>query len=288
MVDVGNLKTIRFERRSDGIAVITLDRPERLNAINRQLMAEVHWALDAVESETDLRVVVIHGAGRAFCSGFDLKDDAAAQRSGVAAWRVALKRDFDFITRFWDLSKPTIAAVHGYCLAGGCELAMACDITIAAEDALFGEPELRFGSVITALMMPWLIGPKRAKELLLTGQDRISAQWAEKIGLINRMVPQNRHLDEALTVAAQIARMDPDAVAITKQSINRTFEIMGLREALRANLDLAVQIENLETPERRKFQEITRQEGLKAAIAWRDGRFAQRAKGSTTDDSSKE
>jgi enoyl-CoA hydratase/carnithine racemase len=119
--------------------------------------------LDAVESEPDLRVVVIHGAGTGVLLGIRFEDDAAAQRSGVAAWRVALKRDFDFITRFWDLSKPTIAAVHGYCLAGGCELAMACDITIAAEDALFGEPELRFGSVITALMMPWLIGPKRAR-----------------------------------------------------------------------------------------------------------------------------
>ena len=283
MIDATNLKTIRFERRSDGIAVITLNRPERLNAINRQLVAEVHQALDAVEAEPDLRVVVVHGAGRAFCSGFDLKDDAAAQPSGVAAWRGILKRDFDFITRFWDLSKPTIAAVHGYCLAGGCELAMACDITIAAEDALFGEPELRFGSVITALMMPWLVGPKRAKELLLTGQDRISAEWAERIGLINRTVPENKHLDEALALASQIARMDGDAVAITKQSINRTFEIMGLREALRANLDLAVQIESLETPERKKFQEITRREGLKAAIAWRDGRFARRADDPSTE-----
>jgi enoyl-CoA hydratase len=278
MTDPTKPETIRFERRDDGIAVIALDRPERRNAINRRMIAEIHAALDAVEAEPALRVVVIHGLGPAFCSGFDLKDDAAAQPSGVATWRKLLKQDFDFITRFWDLSKPTIAAVHGYCLAGGCELAMACDITLAGEDAVFGEPELRFGSVITAMMMPWLVGPKRTKELLLTGNDRIPAEWAEKIGLVNRTVPQGRHLDEALAIARQIARIDPDAVAITKQSINRTFETMGLREALRANLDLAVQIESLETPERKQFQEITRRDGLKAAIAWRDARFAAKPK----------
>ncbi len=274
MTDLASFETIRFERRSDGVAVITFNRPERLNAINRRMMAEVAQALDVVEADADLRVVVVHGAGRAFCSGFDLKDDAAAQHSGVATWRRLLKQDFDFLIRFWDLGKPTIAAVHGYCLAGGCELAMACDITIAAENAVFGEPELRFGSVITVLMMPWLVGPKHTKELLLTGADRISAARAEKIGLINRTAPNASYLDEALTVAGQIARVDPDAVAMTKQSINRTFETMGLREALRANLDIAVQIENLEAPERKEFQEITRREGLKAAIAWRDARFA--------------
>ena len=275
MTDLLDFETIRFERRDDRVAVITLNRPERLNAINRRMIAEVGKALDVVEADTDVRVVVVHGAGRAFCSGFDLKDDAAAQPTGVTTWRRLLQQDFDFLIRFWDLSKPTIAAVHGYCLAGGCELAMACDITIAAENAVFGEPELRFGSVVTALMMPWLVGPKRTKEMLLTGADRIPAAWAEKIGLINRTVPDANHLDEALVVAGQIARMDPDAVAMTKQSINRTFETMGLREALRANLDIAVQIENLETPERKEFQEITRREGLKAAIAWRDERFAR-------------
>ncbi|MEP6656347.1 MAG: enoyl-CoA hydratase/isomerase family protein [Betaproteobacteria bacterium] len=283
MIDTGSFETIGFERRDDHVAVITLNRPERLNAINRKMIAEVGKALDVVEADANLRVVVVHGAGRAFCSGFDLKDDAAAQPSGVATWRRLLQQDFDFLIRFWDLSKPTIAAVHGYCLAGGCELAMACDITIAAENAIFGEPELRFGSVITALMMPWLVGPKRTKELLLTGQDRIPAAWAETIGLINRTVPDAKYLDEALAVAGQIARVDPDAVAMTKQSINRTFETMGMREALRANLDIAVQIENLETPERKKFQEITRREGLKAAIAWRDARFARRPKAPPTE-----
>ena len=205
MIDMQKLETIRFERRDDRIAVITLNRPERLNAISRRMIAEVTQALDVVEADPGLRVVVVHGAGRAFCSGFDLKDDAAAQPSGVATWRRLLKQDFDFLIRFWDLSKPTIAAVHGYCLAGGCELAMACDITIAAENAVFGEPELRFGSVITALMMPWLVGPKRTKELLLTGADRIPAAWAEKIGLINRIVAPEALMAEDITLLPPVA-----------------------------------------------------------------------------------
>lgn len=267
-----SFETLIYEQ-DGGVAIITLNRPERLNAINRKMVAEISSLLDSIEADDRIRAVVLCGAGRAFCSGFDLKDDAAAQRSGIAAWRSALQHDFDFVMRFWALDKPTIAAVHGYCLAGGCELAMACDITLAGEDAIFGEPELRFGTVITALMMPWLVGPKRTKELLLTGNDRVSADRAEQIGLINRVVREETPLAAALAMARQIAAMDPEAVALTKSAINRTFEIMGLREALRANLDIAIQIENLDTPRRKRFQEIVRREGLKAAIAWRDAPF---------------
>src|SRR4051812_31330800 len=104
MRQLHEFETIRFERTDDGIAVVTLDRPERLNAINRRMIAEVTQALDMVEADGELRVVVVHGAGRAFSSGFDLKDDAGAQTSGVAAWRKLLTQDFEFLIRFWDLS----------------------------------------------------------------------------------------------------------------------------------------------------------------------------------------
>ena len=108
--------------------------------------------------------------------------------TGVEAWREILDRDFGTIMRFWHLSKPTIAAVSGYCLAGGCELALCCDITIATEDAIFGEPELKFGAGIVVMILPWLVGPKHAKEIILRGMDRIPAQQALRIGLINRVV----------------------------------------------------------------------------------------------------
>lgn len=259
--------------RSGAVAICTLNRPARRNAISRKMLAEIHAVLDEVERNDALRAIVLCGAGPAFCSGFDLKDDATAAVHGVLAWREVLEQDFDMITRWWGLSKPTIAAVHGYCVAGGFEMAMCCDVTIAAAGTLFGEPELRFGTVITAMMMPWLVGPKVTKELLLTGNDRISAERALQVGLINEIVPEGKHVERALDLARQMAAVDPIAMRLTKQSINRSFEIMGLREALKANLDTAVQIESIETPERREFQEITRRDGLKAAIAWRDARF---------------
>ena len=268
-----DLETIRFEPRGR-VGLLTLDRPERLNAISARMMDEVEAVLDAVAEDDGLGAVVVCGAGRAFCSGYDLKDDATVPAADAAAWRVRLERDLDFLLRFWSCPKPTIAAVHGYCLAGGCELAMSCDITIAEEGCLFGEPELKFGSVIINMMMPWLIGPKLTKELLLSGDDTLSAERAERIGLVNRVVAKGTHVDEALALAARIADLDAEAVIRTKAAINRGFEIMGLHEALRAGLDAAVQIESMETPSRAEFKRRVREEGLKAALAWRDTRLA--------------
>ncbi|WP_119459942.1 enoyl-CoA hydratase-related protein [Rhodospirillaceae bacterium SYSU D60014] len=265
-------ETITYELRG-AIGLLTLNRPERLNAISQQMIDELNDLLDAVEKDEAVRVLVVAGAGRAFCSGFDLKDGADTPKQGVADWRPVLQRDFDIIMRFWHLSRPTIAAVQGYCLAGGCELAMACDITIAAEGTRFGEPELRFGSGIVALLLPWLSGPKKAKELLLTGNDKVTAEEALEMGMINRVVPAGQELDASLAMARDIAVMDRAAVAMTKQAINRTYDAMGMREALNMALDVDVQIESMETPEGKMFAEISRRDGLKAAIAWRDARF---------------
>ena len=268
-----DFETIRFEPRGR-VGLLTLDRPERLNAISSRMMDEVETVLDAVAEDKGFGAVVVCGAGRAFCSGYDLKDDAAKPAADAAAWRVRLERDLDFLLRFWSCPKPTIAAVHGHCLAGGCELAMSCDITIAEEGCLLGEPELKFGSVIINMMMPWLAGPKLTKELLLSGDDRLSAERAERIGLVNRVVPTGTHVDEALALAARIAALDADAVVRTKAAINRGFEIMGLHEALRAGLDAAVEIESMETPSRAEFKQRVREQGLKAALEWRDARLS--------------
>ena len=203
-----DLETIRFERRGR-VALLTLDRPERLNAISARMMDEIESVLDTVAGDDGLGAVVVCGTGRAFCSGYDLKDDALAPPADGEAWRSRLERDLDFLLRFWNQPEPTIAAVHGYCLAGGCELAMSCDVTIAEEGCRFGEPELKFGSVVVNMMMPWLIGPKLTKELLLSGDDRLSAERAERIGLVNRVVAKGTHVDEALALAARIAALEP-------------------------------------------------------------------------------
>ena len=265
-------ETVSFENRA-GIGIITLNRPERLNAINRAMIDELNALLDVIERDESVRVVVLTGAGRAFCAGFDLKEGAATPKTGIADWRPIIQRDFDIIMRFWHLSRPTIAAVHGHCIAAGCELALACDITIAAESAVFGEPELRFGSGIVALLMPWFAGPKKTKEWILSGNDKVSAADAMSWGLVNRMVSDGQHLEAALKLARDIAVNDRVKVAMVKQAINRTFDIMGMREALALGMETEVQLEAMETPEGRTFREIARKEGLKAALAWRDGRF---------------
>jgi enoyl-CoA hydratase len=272
-MSIGNAyQTIRLER-SEAVAVLTLARPQRLNAIDRRMLGELQHCLDEVERDEEVRVLVVTGAGGNFSSGFDLKEQMEAQPSGVDAWREILERDFSTIMRFWHLKKPTIAAVQGYCLAGGCELALSCDITIAAEDAVFGEPELKFGAGIVVMILPWLVGPKRAKEIILSGEDRISAPEAARIGLINRVVPPDRLQSSALALARHIAVIDPRLVQRTKHAINRSFEIMGLIKALDAALDIDLAIEGEGSDDKRKFMTIARKDGLRAAIAWRDSRF---------------
>lgn len=267
-----SFSTIKYEK-SGGVAVLTLCRPERVNAINRTMLGEIQAALDAVEADPEVRVLVVTGAGSAFSSGFDLKEQMEARPEGVAAWRKILRDDFDPVARFWSLSKPTIAAVRGACLASGCELALCCDITIASEDAVFGEPELKFGAGIVVMMLPWITGPKQAKEIIFNGLDNVGAQEALRLGIVNRVVPNGSDLDAAMAMARHIAVIDPDLVRQTKQAINRAYRIMGMDEALEAALDIDLAIEGQGSPDKREFMDIARRDGLRAALAWRDARF---------------
>jgi enoyl-CoA hydratase len=146
-------------------------------------------------------------------------------------------------------------------------------LTVAAEGTLFGEPEIRFGSGVVTLIMPWVIGMKKTRELLYTGHDKLTAQQALAFGLINQVVPPEQLEAEALALASEIATIGPEAIRLTKAAINRTYEIMGLREALLANLDLDTLIESREDNERVEFNRIAREQGLPAALAWREARF---------------
>ena len=211
---------------------------------------------------------MLKGEGRAFSAGFDLEMNSDV--NDTEALRQELKADFDIIMRFWDCHKPTIAAVHGYCLGSGMEMALACDVTLAATGCLFGAPEVKFGSGIVALILPWLCGPKRAKELLLTGNDRVSSEQAEAWGLVNHVVPTEELIGNARKMAYEIARNDSLAVRLTKQAINTSYEIPRMREALEHALELDVVVESTETEESRQFNEILENEGAKAAIVWRD------------------
>jgi enoyl-CoA hydratase len=269
---------IQSEHR-DGLAVLTLNRPDKLNAINRPMIEALDRALDAAEADDSVRVIIVVGAGRAFSAGFDLDMGVGDGRPDPAEVRRALENDFRIIMRFWDCQKVTIAAAHGYCLGSAMELAVACDLTLASDDCRFGMPEVRFGSGIVTMLMPWLAGPKQARYLLLSGDDRVSAQEVRDMGLVNRVVPAAELFEEAFALGRRIAANDTLAVRLTKQAINRSLDLAGLREALAQALETDVKIETSETAESREFNAILKKEGAKAAVAWRSAQAAQTTSG---------
>lgn len=260
----------------DQIGTLTFNRPRTLNAFNNELMDETMAAVDEFNANDDVRVILVRGAGRAFSAGFDLKASAERQLDSVDKVRAQMQKQFDFIVQFWDSPKPTIAEVHGYCLAGGFELALACDITVAAEGTFFGEPEVRFGTGVIAMLLPWITGPKQAKELLLTGRDRLGAEEAQRMGIVNHIVAPDALEDRARGLATDIVNASAVSVYYTKAAINRTYEAMGLRAALQAGLDLDIMLNSTPSPEKVEFARIRKEQGVKAAIAWRDARFAQK------------
>lgn len=265
--------TVLVERRGPA-AWITLNRPEKLNAMNVELVAELRSRLREVENDDQVKVVVLTGAGRAFSAGYDISEEVTDRISGADQWRTVLEVDVDLAMQLWALSRPTIAAVRGWCLAGACELAMACDLIIATEDARFGEPEIRYGSGPVALLMPFMLGQKKTNELLFTG-DTMDAREAHRCGLVNRVVDTG-DLDAAVEeFVSKIAPTPLPILRLTKLALVRAYEAMGLRSAVGANLDISAILNAADTPEQREFDRIVGTEGLKSALKWRDSRYGQ-------------
>jgi len=269
---MNNFKSILYTSENN-IANIVLNRPERLNALDKATLIEINTAMDLAEHDENVRVIVLSGSGRAFSSGFDLKAQMEARPSGEQVWREILDLDFNTTMRFWNSRKPTIAAVHGACMAGAFEFALSCDIAIASEEAIFGEPELKFGAGIVTLLLPWIIGPKKAKDIIFTGQDRIDAASALQMGIVSRVVKTGSHIEVAMQVAKSIALVDPMVVMGTKKAINGSYEIQGIQKALKLALDIDHQIESVGSPDKKAFMDIARERGMREAIAWRDARF---------------
>jgi enoyl-CoA hydratase/carnithine racemase len=178
--------------------------------------------------------------------------------------------------RVLDHPKPIVASVHSYCLAGGTDLMLACDLAVAADDAYFGYVDVRFGSGVVSMFLPWVIGVRAAKELLFTGADRVTADEALRLGLVNRVVPRERLDEETLALARAIGVNEPFVVQSTKRALNRVWDVAGFRAAMEANVEIDVAIESANLPTRDEFRRITRERGLKAAIAWRDARSPDR------------
>ena len=222
--------------REGPILVLRLDRPTKRNAIDAAMLSALQHALEAAAADEAIRAVILTGGGTVFAAGVDIGEFAAAP--GVAnAYRASLAR-----ARCWDtlaaLPQPTIAAVAGYALGGGCELALACDLRLAADSAVFGQPEIRLGLIPGAggtQRLPRLIGATRAKEMILLG-DTVDAAEAHRIGLVNRVVPADRLLGEARAWASRLAELPPLALAMAKRAIDR-----GADLSLSAALELEQQ-----------------------------------------------
>ena len=207
--------------KSDGIAIITLNRPEKLNALSPELTAELYDALGDADADDAVYVIIITGGDSVFAAGADLGAMDAASPDVVQVFKQRFARDNpnDYIER---IGKPVIAAIAGYALGGGCELAMCCDFRIAAETARFGQPEIRVGLIPGAggtQRLPRLIGMTKAKELIMLG-DQIDAQEAERLGLVNAVVPVERLLDEAKKLAARLMERPPFGLRLAKMVMN--------------------------------------------------------------------
>ena len=262
---------VLFERRGPA-AWITMNRPDKLNAMNTEVVHELARHLREVEGDDTVKVVVLSGAGRAFSAGYDISEEVTDRIESAEQWRAALAVDVELAMQLWSLSRPTIAAVRGWCLAGACELAMACDLIVATSDARFGEPEIRYGSGPVALLMPFILGQKKTNELLFTG-DTMDAQEAHRCGLVNRVVEASELESAVDELVRKIAPTPLPVLRLTKLALVRAYEAMGLRSAVASNLDLSAILNSADTPEQREFDRIVAADGLKAALKWRDSRY---------------
>lgn len=272
---MANYETVVYEKVEDRIFRLTLNRPEKLNAMSQKLLKELDGVMDEFESDSAASVLIIRGAGRAFCAGYDLQP---TQQPGsgftVHSDRTNLQKMVDRWQRLWALPKPIIAQVHGYCLAGATELAGHCDIVFASEDAQFGHPAGRaLGILPTLSMWPILMGPRKAKEYFFTG-DLMGAEEALEWHLVNRVFPKDKLEAETISYARRVAMVPLDLLALHKASINRYLDVLGFRALEQSSADLDCIAHQTETV--KNWMKASREKGLKAALSERDRPFSRK------------
>lgn len=258
-----------------GKARITLNRPEKLNAISWGMHTELKDALFQADRDPAVHVAIIRGAGRAFSAGYDISPPPgeithAATGHSLERDMWMMEQSLDMRMPIFDMHKPVIAQVHGYCLAGGTDVALLCDIVVAAEDARFGYPPVRaLGSPVNH-MWTYLVGPQWAKRMLLTG-DTISGAEAAEIGLVMKAVPPDDLEREVEDLAGRMALIDVDLLAAQKRIVNTAMELMGARtmQRMAAERDCIAR----QAPVVTEFYTMAKEKGLKAALEWRDSKF---------------
>lgn len=275
--------TILYEKQRHGV-LITWNRPEAINAISRQMEHELSEALSEAEQDPEVRAIVMTGMGRGFSSGYDIasgrpetswpsgvpEGESAAQL--LDHWRTRSHAETAKLLQIWELSKPVIAAISGWCVGGGSWYALACHMTYAAEDAVFAQPEVR---MISNTNFFWVLnaGYKHALRYALTG-DHIDAREALRIGLINDIVPKDALLDTCFQIVERIAMISPETIKLNLAVATRGLEMMGLRNALMLNDELSAIVQSSQREDfRRHLSDAQKEGGMRAFLQRRDGPF---------------
>jgi enoyl-CoA hydratase/carnithine racemase len=255
----------------DGVLTITLNRPEKLNALTTAIYIHIRDQVLAASTNDEISVVVLKGNGRAFSSGYDLK----AQMSQRTMEQKLLSQHLDANGArwaIWNCRKPVVASVHGYCLAGALELVLPADFTIAAETCKFGIPEILYGGGPAFNMFPWMMSHKKAKEIILMG-EHFSAQQAYEVGLVNKVVPDDQLVDTTNRYVERLKRMPRGAIWINKQGLNRAYETAGMVPHINSWPDMLTVLEHMPDPTRDSFREKVLKDGPRAGMEFRDGIF---------------
>jgi enoyl-CoA hydratase len=248
---------------------LTLNRPAKRNALSNALRGEIFDALEAGDADPEVRVMVIRGAGPCFSSGYDLAYLGPPPYHTSGAQGSWARHVVEGCFRVWDLAKPVIAQVHGWCLAGGSELAVACDLVYVAEDAQIGYPPVRSISPPDNHYHAWLMGMRAAMEQMLTG-DAIDGREAVRLGFANRAYPAAELEEQVLAMAGRIAKVDPELAQLNKRAVHRQMEAMGMRAGLRAGTEL--QAMGMTTQASREYMVRMRQD-VRSALDVRDAPF---------------
>ncbi len=261
-----------YDVDGEHVCRLTLNRPEKLNAMNLRLIAELQAGLLRADADDDVNVIVIQGAGRGFCAGHDLEEDAAEDRSSVYEYRAHYFHQFDEFTTPWRVTKPVIASIHKYAIGKGFELSLFCDVTIVTDDTALGYNEVRYGVSGHCMFLPWLVNMKTAKDLLLTGRE-LSAAEAKDMGLVTDVVAPDKLAEATRKKATLMARLPREMQRMHKMYLNRVYEMQGIKTATDYYLEQVAIMGAQPVPEYAEFSRMTIDKGLRAALDHANARY---------------
>ncbi|WP_438397324.1 enoyl-CoA hydratase/isomerase family protein [Caballeronia sp. DA-9] len=258
-----------YEVDGEHICWLTLNRPNKLNAMNLKLIAELRAGFERAEEDPNVNVVVVRGAGRAFCAGHDLEEDAEEIRtskySTIYEYRDHYFKQFDDFTTPWRITKPVIASVHKYAIGKGFELSLFCDVTIVTNDTKMGYGEVRYGVAAHCMFLPWLVNMKTAKNLLLTGKE-VSAEEAKELGLITDVVSPSELEEATRAKATLMARIPREMQRMHKTYLNYVYDLQGLKAATSYYLEQVAILGAYPVEEYQTLTKLTTEKGLRAAL----------------------